>query len=117
MARGSGGGGYGSSQHTERSVKTGTGSHGANPGGVGQLGNKQGSHVTRHSESDYRGERLHNDRNFQPVKFGNELALDVGKGGPGTGRKIYDCGTQSTYGTPAPGNPPLNRQRDPLENE
>jgi hypothetical protein len=39
-------GGYGSRQHVETSVRTGSGSRSARPGGVGQLGNKQGNHVT-----------------------------------------------------------------------
>jgi hypothetical protein len=78
--KGSGGGGYGSRPHVEKSVRTGSGSHSTRPAGVAQLGQKQGSHVTRGGESDYRGERLHNpSKNFQPVPFGNEVALNVGK--------------------------------------
>jgi hypothetical protein len=57
-----------------------------------------GTHVTDRRESDYRGERLHNDRNFQPVKFGNEVALNVGKGGPGAGREVMPCGGQGQHG-------------------
>jgi hypothetical protein len=73
---------------------------------VGQLGNKQGSHITRHSDTNYRGEPLHNERSFQPVKFGNEVALNVGKGGPGTGRQVMSCGSQGQHGQAAPGNAP-----------
>src|SRR3974390_1102237 len=112
MARGSGGGGYGSRQHVEKSVRTGSGSHSTRPAGVAQLGNKQGSHVTSHSESSYRGEPLHNDRNFQPVPFGNEVALNVGKGGCGTGRTIYSTGSQDMHGQPAAGNPRPNPRHD-----
>jgi hypothetical protein len=117
--KGSGGGGYGSRPHVEKSVRTGTGSHSTRPGGVGQIGQKQGSHVTRYSDSDYRGERLHNPaKDFQPVKFGNEVALNVGKGGCGTGRTLYgQAGSQGTHGATNPGNPPPNRQRDALEQE
>src|SRR6516165_6976222 len=78
------GGGYGRRQHVERPIRTGTGSRSTNPGGVGQLGQMQGSHVTRGEESNYRGDALHSGRSFQPVKFGNEVALNVGKGGCGT---------------------------------
>jgi hypothetical protein len=47
-----------------------------------------------------------NDRNFQPVRFGNEVALNVGKGGCGTGRNLYSqAGSQGTHGQPASGNP------------
>jgi len=65
----------------------------------------QGSHVTRGEESNYRGDALHSGRSFQPVKFGNEVALNVGKGGCGTGRTIYKTGSQGMEGTTNPGNP------------
>jgi hypothetical protein len=112
------GGGIKSRVVTERSVRTGTGSRGTHPGGVAQLGQHTGDHTTnRPGSSGYRGEPLHQDRSFQPVKFGNEVALNVGRGGPGTGRTIYKTGTQCMTGPANPGNPPPNRQRDPLNNE
>jgi hypothetical protein len=109
----SGGGGYGSRQVTERPVRTGSGSHATTPGYTGQLGQKQGSHITRGQESNYRGEPMHVGRSFQPVPFGNEVALNVGKGGCGTGRTIYKTGSQGTQGTTNPGNP-RPQQRDIL---
>ena len=44
--------------------------HAYNPGGVGQLGNIQGSHVTGSGDSDYRGDPLVGGRGFKapPVK-------------------------------------------------
>jgi hypothetical protein len=101
------GGGYGSRQHVETGVRTGSGSHSTRPAGVAQIGQKQGDHVTREGSTGYRGEKLHNpERNFQPVKFGNEVALNVGKGGCGTGRTLYgQAGTQGTHGATNPGNP------------
>jgi hypothetical protein len=45
---------------------------------------------------------LYQGQGFQPVKHGNELATNVGKGGPGTGRTIYKSGSQMQYGPPAP---------------
>jgi hypothetical protein len=107
--KGSGGGGYGSRPHVEKSVRTGTGSRGTRPAGVAMFGQIQGSHVTSNRESDYRGERLHNDRSFQPVKFGNELALNVGKGGPGKGREVLPCGGQGTHGSVAGTRSPAGR--------
>src|SRR5262249_47401083 len=93
-------------QVTERPVKTGAGSRAATPGGVGQLGQRQGSPVTRVEESNYRGEPLHSGRSFQPVKFGNEVALNVGKGGCGTGRTNYgQSGSQGVHGATNPGAP------------
>ena len=74
------------------------------------LGASQGNHITNKSETDYRGEKLHHDRNFQPVKFGNELALNVGKGGPGTGREVMRSGQQNQWGAPNPGNAPAKNR-------
>ena len=100
------GGGYGSRQHVEKPIRTGSGSRGTNPGGVGQLGQIQGSHVTRGEESNYRGDPLHSGRSFQPVPFGNSVALNVGKGGVGTGSTLYgQSGSQGCHGQPASGNP------------
>ena len=91
-------------------VKTGAGSKGISPGWVNQRGNLIGDHATTpdgRSATGYRGEQKFTDQNFQPVKFGNELATNVGKGGPGAGRTLYgQSGQQGCHGTPAPGNAP-----------
>ena len=106
--KGSGGGGYGSRPHVENSVKTGSGSHSTRPAGVSQIGYQAGDHTTsRPGSSGYKGEKLHGpaERNFQPVKFGNELATNIGKGGPGTGRTLYgQSGQQGQHG-PVAGSP------------
>jgi hypothetical protein len=98
-------GGWRSRQHVETKVRTGSGSRSTNPGGVGQLGNLQGSHVTRGQDSSYRGDPLHSGRSFQPVPFGNQVALNVGGGGPGKGREVMASGSQGTHGATNPGNP------------
>jgi len=110
------GGGPKSRQITERPVKTGTGSRGTRPAGVAMFGQMQGSHVTRGEESSYRGEPLHGGRSFNPVPFGNEVALNVGKGGCGTGRTIYSSGSQSGSSGHGPSNPgtPRPQARDIL---
>src|SRR5262249_38503601 len=116
MARGNGGGGYGSRPHVGKSVRTGSGSRSTRPAGTAQIGTAVGDHVTHRGDgTGYTGERLHNpERNFQPVKFGNEVALNVGKGGCGTGRTLYgQAGSQGTHGQPAPGNAPA-KDRDIL---
>ena len=87
-------------------VRTGSGSHSTRPGYVSQLGNKVGSHVTNKGDVGYRGEIMHDGRNFNPVKLGNEVALNVGKGGCGTGRTLYgQAGSQGTHGSTNPGAP------------
>jgi hypothetical protein len=51
------------------------------------------------------------------VKFGNEVALNVGKGGCGTGRDVHTTGSQGVHGATNPGSPRPNTYRDALENE
>jgi len=45
------------------------------------------------------------------VKLGNEKALDVGKGGPGTGRTVHKSGSQSQWGSPNRGESPRSEPR------
>src|SRR5215469_11572591 len=114
------GGGISSRVNVQPSVRTGTGSRGTHPGGVAQLGQHTGDKATHGNSkgTGYRGEPLHNNRSFQPVKFGNEVALNVGKGGCGTGRTLYgQAGSQGQHGSVNPGNPRPNRYRDPLNND
>ena len=106
------GGGIASRVNVSPQVRVGSGSHSTRAGGVGQLGQKQGSHVTSHDESDYRGEPLHGGRSFQPVPFGNQLALNVKGGGPGAGRTLHgQSGSQGCHGQPAQGAPGLPSTR------
>jgi hypothetical protein len=104
------GGGYGSRQHTEVKVRTGSGARSASVGGVGQIGASQGRHLTNRDDSNYRGEPLHAGRSFNPVKYGNEIALNS-KSAPGQGRTIYKTGSQGTQGSVNPGAPGLPSTR------
>ena len=73
---------------------------------MAQLGQHVGDKATHGNSkgTGYRGEPLHNNKSFQPVKFGNEVALNVGKGGCGTGRTLYgQAGSQGCHGQPAQG--------------
>jgi len=109
MGTGSGGG-IGMNKNVQPSVRTGGGSKSTRPAGTAQVGLMYGTHVTNRCESDYRGEKLHNpERNFQPTKFGNEVALNVGKGGPGTGRDVHSAGSQSCHGDVAGTRRPAGR--------
>jgi hypothetical protein len=109
------GGGPKSRNVVHPNVRTGSGSHSTRPAGVNMIGNIQGNHITERGGrgTGYTGERLHNpERDFQPVKFGNEVALNVGKGGCGTGRTLYgQSGSQGTHGAPAQGAPGLPSTR------
>jgi hypothetical protein len=115
MARSNAAGGHGSKVVVDKPVRTGDGSKSISPGWVGQRGNLQGNHVTESGgkSTGYKGEPKFTGKNFQPTKFGNEVALNVGKGGPGTGRTTYHCGSQDMHGQPAQGNPPA-QGRDTL---
>jgi hypothetical protein len=62
----------------------------------------------------YRGEQKFSGQNFQPVPFGNQVALNVGPGGCGTGRTLYgQAGSQGSHGPTNPGNAPA-KNRDIL---
>jgi hypothetical protein len=114
------GGGIGMNKNVTAPVRTGSGSRGTHPGGVAQLGQHVGDKATHGNPkgTGYRGEPLHNNRSFQTVPFGNEVALNVKGGGPGAGRTLYgQSGSQGCHGQPAAGNPPPNRQRDALSAE
>jgi hypothetical protein len=102
------GGGIGMNKNVERPVRTGAGSKGISEGWVSQRGNKVGNHITDDKNTGYTGEPKFSGKNFQPVKFGNEVALNVGKGGCGTGRTLYgQSGSQGTHGSTNPGMPGL----------
>jgi hypothetical protein len=108
------GGGIASNKHVQTSVRTGAGSFNARPAGAAQIGLMVGDHATHTGKSTgYTGEKLHGpaSRNF-PTRLGNEVALNVGKGGPGTGRDVHASGSQGQHGSPA-GNAPA-RSRDIL---
>jgi len=104
MAKGSGGGGYGSRVITERPVKTGSGARAVGAGGVSQLGNKVGSHVTRGEDSSYRGDPFYIVRGLNPTPYGNEVAAST-VCGVGGSRTIYSSGSQSGSSGHGPANP------------
>jgi hypothetical protein len=107
------GGGLKSRNVVETPVRVGTGSHNARPAGAAQLGQAWGDHVTnRPGSTGYVGEKLHgpDSRNFQMTKFGNEVALNVGEGGCGTGRTLYGkSGSQGQHGPVAGSSRPPGR--------
>jgi hypothetical protein len=107
------GGGITSKNNVSNTTRTGSGSKGIRPGWVGQRGEKVGDHAELRDSVGYRGEKKFTGNSFQPVKFGNEVALNVGKGGPGTGREVMRCGTQGVQGSTVAGNPPQRNELFP----
>jgi hypothetical protein len=91
-------------------VRTGKPGRQHHQGGVSQIGSAIGNHATNRSNTGYKGDPVRGA--FRPpgtpgsVPLGNKLATNVGAGGPGKGRDVMASGSQSTYGQPAPGNPP-----------
>lgn len=94
------GGGIASRQHKSVGVRNGMAAKGSNPRAVSQIGGSFGNHATGHMRP-VKGavEEMHN----KPTPagggqmLGNQKALDVGKGGPGTGRVVDKCGSQGCY--------------------
>jgi hypothetical protein len=88
-------------------VRTGARREHIQKASVAQLGQRQGDHATnKPGSTGYSGVGLIGPKQPISVKLGNEVALNVGKGGPGAGRKVYSSGSQCQTGTPARGNPP-----------
>ena len=99
------GGGIASKQHVRKPVRTGAAREHIQKAGVAQLGQMQGNHATNKGATNYKGVGLIGPKSPISVPLGNEVALNVGGGGPGTGRTIYKTGTQCMTGAPDKGDP------------
>jgi hypothetical protein len=106
-SRSSAGGGIRSKQHVSVGVRTGKPRQGHNVKAVSQVGQNLGDHIT-----ERRGivNPIERDQERRPVSagvpLGNEVARNVGRGGPGTGRNVMACGSQGQHGSAVPGNAP-----------
>jgi hypothetical protein len=110
MSRAKSGGGARSKNVVQKPVRTGAERRHIQKAAVAQIGQRQGDHVTnRAGSTGYRGESLIGPKSPISVPLGNEVALNVRGGGPGTGRTIYKTGTQCMTGAPAKGNPPASK--------
>jgi hypothetical protein len=92
------GGGIGSNKLVRPGVRTGAGREGIRPGHAGQIGTALGNHTT---DGTVRGSPVEPmTLGAQPIsaKLGNEVALNVGRGGPGAGRDVHRSGSQATHG-------------------
>jgi hypothetical protein len=92
---------------TERPVRVGNRSDVVNPRGVSQVGQSLGNHVTESARKGRPVENMYAGRlpagGPGGVPLGNQKALDVGKGGPGTGREVMRSGSQCVTGPVNPG--------------
>ena len=84
-------------------VITGSPAQGMHPGGVSQLGEAVGNHITdRRGASNYRGDPWTDGKTPAggAVPLGNAVATRVGKGGPGADRTVMRSGSQCQTGQP-----------------
>jgi hypothetical protein len=87
-------------------VKYGQPAHRKRHEGVSRIGQSMGNKTTEHHRIISNVERVEGGviAGVGSVPLGNELAKNVGKGGPGAGRTLYgQCGTQGTHGPVNPG--------------
>jgi hypothetical protein len=93
------GGGITSRNVVRPGVRTGSAATGYNPGRAGQIGSALGDHA---EHGQVRGDPREAPHTARPhaagVRLGNEVATNVGGGGPGTGRTVYRAGVQGTHG-------------------
>lgn len=97
------GGGIRSNVNREVGVRNGAPRREMSPRGVSQIGSSLGNHATeRPGELKRAVEPVVTGKRGISVALGNEVAKNVGAGGPGAGRTQYGkSGTQSVHGAPA----------------
>jgi hypothetical protein len=109
LSKGGAGGGLGSKALGKTTQYfTGQPSQRVSPKGVSQFGESIGNHATDSAKvlrGGVEATRIGMMGGMGAVKLGNEVALNVGGGGPGTGRVLLgQSGTNQQYG-PAAGKP------------
>jgi hypothetical protein len=101
------GGGVGSNKHVQLkpAVASTPVTRKVSPGMAGNSGRAEGNHVMGSGKNgngtiQRRDPPLHTVAKA-PTLHGNAKALDIGRGGPGTGRTVHPTGSQSTWGNPS----------------
>jgi hypothetical protein len=97
------GGGIRSKNVTQRPVRYGDRAREMHPKGVSQIGTQRSNHSTNSSKilrKDVEPVRGEQRPRGGPggIALGNEVARNVGKGGPGAGRMVHATGSQSQHG-------------------
>jgi hypothetical protein len=105
------GGGISSNKLKRVGVKAGPASTNIiSPRGVSQYGYATGSMLTReHSFTTKNSALPVNMGTMKQVPLGNQLAKNVGAGGPGAGRTVMARGTNAMHGAPVQGSTPAPR--------
>jgi hypothetical protein len=99
MSKATSGGGITSNKLVRPSVRTGSPSKASSPAAAAQIG----------ASTFFKKQQVESGRAGSNVRLGNEVALNVGKGGPGTGRTVMRSGSQGTHGSVNPGHAPARR--------
>jgi hypothetical protein len=94
-------------------VRTGQPAREMRPAGVSQIGSSMGNHATQTGKVLRGAVEPIAGRAKPSVPLGNDVALNVGKGGPGAGRTLYgQSGTQGQYGSVSGSPRPAGRSFD-----
>jgi hypothetical protein len=102
----SGGGGINTRQHVRPTVRGGPpNTKIISPSAAANIGISKGDHVTERAGNVQRPNDPLVAGTRPQVALGNSVALNVGRGSPGAGRVVHSSGSQSTHGSPNPGNP------------
>jgi len=90
------GGGINSRVNVSPGTRRGAPATGVRPAGVSQFGSTIGNHATGSGKALRGGAEKYNTATPAGgrVPLGNEVARNVGKGGPGAGRTIHKTGSQ-----------------------
>jgi hypothetical protein len=89
------GGGITSNKLVKPGIRTGQPYQGTSPAAAAQLG----------ASTAFPKEQVGVGPAYTGSKLGNEIATNVGAGGPGKGRTTMHCGSQGVHGPVNPGEP------------
>src|SRR5262249_48068653 len=87
------GGGITSNKLVHPNIRTGQPYKASSPASASQLG----------QSVSFKREQVDVGRAYTGAPLGNQVALNVGAGGAGTGRTVHHCGSQGTHGPVNPG--------------
>src|SRR5262245_30983102 len=93
------GGGLHSRQVVQKPVRTGAPASGINPGYAGQRGMALGNRAMEGRSANRAAEPMNTTAPYS-APLGNEVAGNVGRGGPGAGRTVHASGSQAQHGPP-----------------
>jgi hypothetical protein len=107
MAKAKSGGGATMNKNVKTPIKSGSpNTRAVSPSAVGRIGIKQGNHRTDGGTMKPPADPLVKAVKPQ-VPSGNQVALNVGRGGPGAGRTVHSTGSQGQHGSAVPGIAPV----------